>query len=71
MRLAVLCDLCSLVVGSVNQAADMTKPLSLITRLSLGRGGRSEEALLCGLWCFAVCCSLSCPLLWRPIVTVA
>lgn len=35
MSLGVLCDLCSLVVGSVNQHADMTRPLSLITHFSL------------------------------------
>lgn len=43
----MLCDLCRPVVGSVNQPADMTRPLSLITHFSLlgcqrglGRGGR-------------------------------
>lgn len=45
MRLGVRCDLCSLVVGSVNQLADMTRPPVINhTLLSL-----SLSAVWCGL----------------------
>lgn len=49
----MLCDLCSLVVGSVNQPADMTRPLSLITHFfhlgcqhGLGQGGCGWQGAL-------------------------
>lgn len=59
----MLCDLCSLVVGSVNQPADMTRPLSLITHFCLsgcqhgvGQGGCNGGGL--SWWLRALLCSI-------------
>ena len=56
----MLSDLCCLVVGSVNQPADMTRPLSLITHFSLfgcqhglGQGGYWGKHVVVAC-CFAV-----------------